>query len=50
MKDRWKILLVTVIIGLILGVVLLFLGLSFKIVPLRDYGILVYDFFQTVDV
>ena len=49
MKDRWKILLVTLLISLILGVVFLFVGLSFQSVGLRSYGILVYNFYDTVD-
>ena len=49
MKDRWKILLVTLLISFILGIVFMFLGLSFKSVDLRSYGILVYTFYNTVD-
>ena len=35
MKDRWKLLLVTVIIGSVVTVLFLFLGFSFKVVGLR---------------
>lgn len=49
MKDRWKILIASLIIGGVLSVIFLFLGFSFKEVGLREYGILEYTFYNTVD-
>jgi len=49
MKDRWKILIVSIIIGVVLGLLFLFLGFSFKEVQLRSYGLLEYSFYHTVD-
>lgn len=49
MKDRWKILIVSLVISLVLALLFLFLGFSFKIVGLREYGVLEYSFYQTVD-
>lgn len=49
MKDRWKILIVALIIGLVLTLVFLFLGFSFSIIHLREYGLLRYDFYGTLD-
>jgi uncharacterized membrane protein len=49
MKDRWKICIVATIISITLATLLLFLGFSFKAISLRDYGLLRYDFYQTVD-
>jgi hypothetical protein len=49
MKDRWKIVLISVILSLTLGLGLVFLGFSFKIVELRSYGISKYDYYQTID-
>jgi len=49
MKDRWKLLLATVIIGGVVTVIFLFLGFSFKSVGLREYGLLEYTFYRTVD-
>lgn len=49
MKDRWKIVLISVLITITLGLVLIFLGFSFKIVDLRSYGILKYDYYHTID-
>jgi hypothetical protein len=49
MKDRWKILITSIVIASILTVLLLFLGFSFKRVSLWEYGLLKYDFYSTVD-
>lgn len=49
MKDRWKICIIATIISITLATLLLFLGFSFKTISLRDYGLLQYDFYQTVD-
>ena len=49
MKDRWKILVTSIIIGSVLSALFLFLGFSFKQVSLREYGLLEYLFFGTVD-
>jgi hypothetical protein len=49
MKDRWKILLAALIISLVLAVLFIFLGFSFKVISLREYGLLQYSFFHTVD-
>lgn len=49
MKDRWKILLIVGIIGFVVTVLFLFIGFSFKTVGLREYGLLEYTFYQTVD-
>ncbi len=49
MKDRWKICIIATIISIALAALFLFLGFSFKSISLRDYGILQYDFYQTVD-
>jgi hypothetical protein len=49
MKDRWKIVLISVILSLTLGLALIFLGFSFKLVELTSYGILKYDYYQTID-
>ena len=49
MKDRWKILIASLIIVAVLGALFLFLGFSFKSIGLREYGILKYTFYNTVD-
>lgn len=49
MKDRWKILVACLIIGGVLTALFLFLGFSFKTIGLREYGLLTYTFYQTVD-
>lgn len=49
MKDRWKICITATVIAVVLAVLFLFLGFSFKIVTLREYGLLQYDFYGTVD-
>lgn len=49
MKDRWKILLISTIIIAVLSCLFLFLGFSFKRVGLREYGVLEYSFYGTVD-
>lgn len=49
MKDRWKILIVCIIISVILATIALFLGFSFKKVNIREYGLLYYNFYNTVD-
>ena len=49
MKDRWKILIASLIIGSVLSLLFLFLGFSFKVVDLRSYGVLKYTFYDTVD-
>lgn len=49
MKDRWKICIVATIISILLAVLFLFLGFSFKTISLREYGLLQYDFYKTVD-
>lgn len=49
MKDRWKIVIVAVVIGLVLALLFLFLGFSFSTISLREYGLLKYDFYHTVD-
>lgn len=49
MKDRWKILIASIIIGLVLSLLFLFLGFSFKEVGLRSFGVLQYSFYRTVD-
>ena len=48
MKDRWKILISSIVIASILTLLLLFLGFSFKRVSLWEYGLLRYNFYQTV--
>ena len=49
MKDRWKILITSIIILAVLSCLFLFLGFSFKRIDLREYGILEYSFYGTVD-
>jgi hypothetical protein len=49
MKDRWKILIVALVISLVLALLFLFLGFSFSVISLREYGLLQYNFYQTVD-
>ena len=49
MKDRWKVVIASVIIVSILSALFLFLGFSFKRVGLTEYGILKYTFYNTVD-
>jgi len=49
MKDRWKIFWISVFLGIILAALFLFLGFSFRKVDLGDYGILRYDYYDTVD-
>lgn len=49
MKDRWKILLASIIISSILAIIFLFLGFSFRKVGLNEYGLLEYLFYRTVD-
>ena len=49
MKDRWKILIVALVISLVLTLLFLFLGFSFSVISLREYGLLQYDFYQSVD-
>ncbi len=49
MKDRWKLLLATIIVGGTVTVLFLFLGFSFKVVGLREYGLLEYAFYDTID-
>jgi hypothetical protein len=49
MKDRWKICIVATVISVALTILFLFLGFSFKLITLREYGLLEYTFFQTVD-
>lgn len=48
MKDRWKILIISLIISGVFAIIFLFLGFSFKEVGLREYGLLQYTFYQTV--
>lgn len=49
MKDRWKMLITSLVFTSILALIFLFLGVSMRMVPLRDYGVLLYTYFQTVD-
>lgn len=49
MKDRWKILITSLIIGALLATVLFFLSFSFKKIQLREHGLLEYTFYSTVD-
>lgn len=49
MKDRWKILIASLIILGVLSCLFLFLGSSFKQVGLREFGIAEYTFYNTVD-
>lgn len=49
MKDRWKLLIISIVISLLLAIIFLFIGFSFKTVSLRDYGVLQYDFYKSVD-
>lgn len=49
MKDRCKICIAATVISSTLALLFLFLGFSFKIVTLREYGLLEYSFFRSVD-
>lgn len=49
MKDRWKILTISIVLTTLLALLFLFIGFSLKVVTLRDYGLLKYSYFQTVD-
>lgn len=41
--------LIVTIVGLLVSILFLFIGFSFKTVGLREYGLLEYSFYQTVD-
>lgn len=49
MKDRWKIFWISVFLGLILAALFLFMGFSLRKVDLLNYGVLRYDYYDTVD-
>lgn len=49
MKDRWKICITATVISVVLAIIFLFLGFSFKLVTFREYGLLQYNFYGTVD-
>lgn len=49
MKDRWKIFWISVFLGLILAALFLFMGFSLRKVDLLNYGLLRYDYYDTVD-
>ena len=48
MKDRWKILITCLIVAFFLAILIGILSSSFKIVELRQYGILFYAIYNTV--
>lgn len=50
MKDRWKIFWISVFLGLILAALFLFMGFSLRKVDLLNYGVLRYDYYDTVDI
>ena len=49
MKDRWKIFWIAVFFCIVLAALFLFIGFSFKIIDLRNYGILRYSYYDTVN-
>lgn len=50
MKDRWKIFWISVFLGLILAALFLFMGFSLRKVDLLNYGVLRYDYYDTLDI
>ncbi len=49
MKDRWKIFWISVFMAIILAALFLFMGFSLRKVDLLNYGVLRYDYYDTVD-
>ncbi len=50
MKDRWKLFWISVFLSLIMAALFLFMGFSLRKVDLANYGILRYNYYDTLDV
>lgn len=49
MKDRWKLLIACLVIGATIVALIALIGASFRLVPLRSYGIKYYSIYDTVE-